>query len=115
MIGRFCRFFPAYTAEAALRMPASRFFAMSQTIAGLAAEEDRRALHIAAVGAHPGEKAEVLRTFERALTRQAEPAKPEKPITPGITPGVQAATDDIRSERLRKRDEYKRRATERRQ
>ncbi len=46
MIARFCRFFPAYTAEAVLAMEARRFFALNRCIPRLDAEEEARAITV---------------------------------------------------------------------
>lgn len=105
MIGRFIRFYPAYTAEAALAMPWRRLVALFGEIPGLEAGEDLRALRLAAVGAHPGEKGQALREFSQELQGRAGLAPAEiTTAIPGISPMVKAVADgSIEAEHARQR------------
>jgi hypothetical protein len=52
-------------------LPWTRFLALLHVIPALEAEEDLRALTIAAIGANPGEKAAAFRDYSEQLQRQA--------------------------------------------
>ena len=99
MLGRFLHWYPGYTAETALAMPASRFFALAHAIRKIEAAEDLRRLRTAAVAAHPGERGEQLDTLREdlvgALGQRA--ARPSTPIIANITPGVRSS-DGLREE-----------------
>lgn len=67
MIGRFIRFYPAYTAELALQIPWRRLLALHRQISALQAEEQLRALLAAAYGANPGDRGKTLRAYSQEL------------------------------------------------
>jgi hypothetical protein len=97
MIGRFCHFYPGYTAEAALAMPWMRFLALLHAIPGIEAEADLRALMVAVVGANPGEKDEAFRNYSQQLQREAglsaTTRRGKDTVAPGLTPGVGVIAD----------------------
>ncbi|MCB0040695.1 MAG: hypothetical protein KDE23_13495 [Caldilinea sp.] len=66
-MARFLRAFPAYTAEAALAMPAIRFWALYGTIGRLDAADDLRALLVAGHAANPGKNGHQLTGFATDL------------------------------------------------
>lgn len=101
MIGAFCRFYPAYTAEAVLAMPASRFFAMYKAMRRLQADERLGDLYLATVAAHPGEKGEQFREFEGALVERSTGTKARvasAPLIAGVTVGVTESDNDLLAE-----------------
>lgn len=117
MFGRFCHFYPAYTAEAALAMPWSRFQALLATIPQLRAEDDLRQTMNVAYGAHPGEKGKQLQGYQRQLEAQmmGERLPVAKPIGFLVgTPGVRAAEPgSIAVLRAKQKASYERMKTER--
>ncbi len=99
MLGRFLHWYPGYTAEAALAMPASRFFALAHAIRKLEAVEDLRRLRIAAVAAHPGERGEQLEQMQDDLLNGMgkRASRPSTPVIADVTPGVRSS-DGLRAE-----------------
>ena len=108
LVGRFCQAYPAYTAEAALAMPAVRFFALSGVIRRLEAEDDLRALQVSGIGANPGEGGKAFRDYSRQLQRTAGREQQGKVTTvvPGVTPLTmfEAEAGEIERERERQRE-----------
>lgn len=92
-------------------MPASRFLALSQAIAGQEAVSDLRALNVAVNAAHPGDKGKGVQQLSNELMAKANGrsgrnvSRETSPIIPGITPGVGTLEngDSIRAELQRKR------------
>lgn len=129
MIGRFIRFYPGYTAEAALRMPAVRFWALYGEMAGLRAEELREQASVALVAANPGEDGaayrELVERLDEVAGGLAEPAaragtgtvgRPlaaDKAIAVGL-PGVvyEAEPGSIAAERERQKAAWLRKVAE---
>lgn len=105
LVGRFLRTYPAYTAEAALAMPAVRFFALSGVIRRLEAEDDLRGLQVAGIGANPGEGGRAFRDYSRQLQRTAGREQQGKVTTvvPGVTPLTMFEAEAGEIERLRER------------
>lgn len=111
MLGRFLHWYPGYTAESALAMPAVRFFALSRAIRKLEAAADMRQLRVSAAVAFPGQSGERVSDLgddlQTALGVRA--AKPASTIIPGLTPGVQPADgDELLAEHRRLAEEYER-------
>lgn len=107
MLGRFLRSYPGYTAEKALDMPFSRFWALYQAIPELEASDDLRALMVAGYGANPGKDGQGFAKMVKALQAQAEGQSADqalrRPVVPGVTPGtVEATPGSLRAERLAK-------------
>ena len=87
MIGRFCHFYPGYTAMTALAEPWPRFLAMLGQIGPLSAEDDLRALTVAGIGANPGEKGRQFEKFSRTLRKQTGlPNNQRSTVLPGMMP-----------------------------
>lgn len=119
-MARFLHAYPGYTVETALTMPWRRFLALLRAIDTLQAEDDLRALQVAATAAHPGEKGEGYRALVKALqarlgirrtaTRQASE------VIPGVTPltGIEAEPGSIRAEMQRQKEAWERMLAERR-
>jgi hypothetical protein len=97
MIGRFLRSYSGYTAETALAMPWPRFMALLNAIPGLEAEQDLRALMVAAVGANPGDKGKGFKDYSKQLQTLAGvsnvPRHVKDTVAPGLTPGVEVLSD----------------------
>ena len=107
MLGRFLHWYPGYTAEAALTMPAVRFFALSKAIRQLEAAEDLRRLRIAATAAHPGDKGDHLADYQDELVTAlgltaGSRQRTTQPVIPGLTPGVSESAEDLRAELARR-------------
>ena len=100
MLGEFLHWYPGYTAEAALAMPASRFFALLRAVRKMKAAEDLRRLGVAAAAAHPGQRGEQLNELSTRLIESLGQAAPKQSsvVIPGITPGVRLSDDDIAGE-----------------
>lgn len=99
MLARFLHWYPGYTAEAALAMPASRFFALAHAIRRLEAAEDLRRLRVSATAAHPGQRGEQLEGLRDDLLSglgRRESRQPT-PVIANITPGVRSS-DGLREE-----------------
>lgn len=111
MLGRFLHWYPGYTAETALAMPATRFFALLRAIRKLEAAADMRQLRVSAAVAYPGKSGEHVSDLgddlKAALGVRA--AKPASNVIPGLTPGVQLADEDqLLAEHRRLAEEYER-------
>jgi len=104
MVGRFCHYYPGYTRKTALQEPLKTFFAMLRAIPALQAEDDLRAVMVAAFGANPGEKGRALRDFTQRLSKTAgHDAAPElTTLVPGV-PGVMSEAEPGSIEALRER------------
>lgn len=105
MIGRFLRWYPGYTAEQVLRMPASQFFALNRAIKELRAEEEVRLLRLLATAANPGERGAQLQAAFSDLQSELGSGARERmstPVVPYITPGVRSS-DGIRDEHERRK------------
>ena len=66
-MARLLHFYPGYTRATLLAEPLAWLFALSAELPGIAAEEDLRALQIAGIAAHPGDRGQQLRQFGRHL------------------------------------------------
>jgi hypothetical protein len=99
MLARFLHWYPGYTAESALAMPASRFFALAHAIRKIEAAEDLRRLRIAATSAHPGQRGEHLAQLRDDLLDGLgrRESKPSTLVIANITPGVRSS-DGLREE-----------------
>lgn len=104
------RVYPAYTAEAALAMPASRFFALYAVIRRLDAEDDLRRLRVAGIGANPGEKGRAFRDYAWQLQGVAGSQIRVSTLAPGVMPlaGFENEPGEIERERERQREADKR-------
>lgn len=90
-----------------------RFWALSQAIDRLEAQQDLRALDVAAIGANPGTDGKAVRTLQKHLRVRCgvekpgrrDEGKPLLPLLPGLTPGVafEAQPGSIEAERQRQK------------
>lgn len=112
MLGEFLHWYPGYTAESVLVMPASRFFALLRAVRKMKAADDLRSLRVAATAAHPGQRGEQLRDLSDDLTGMLGAQRPRASTTiiPGVTPGVIVTDEDIAGELQQKIRAYRERA-----